>query len=292
MRPLKIALTVIIGFLVLFAAGRIINSKLEQNNWVDSSGRMDFKDRGKVDFTQTQISEGKYKIAFDSKGTDIYAHLYKPNKNEKVPAVIIVPAAGAAKEGQEELATLLTEQGYAVLVLDQRGIGETKWTMKDPQAEFDAFMQEKKETTEQLMTYDVLRAFDLMEQLEGIDGDKIILEGESMGGRFAMIAAAIEPKIKGVVVISSSGYGEITGPLKEYLDTVNPDHYISMISPRKLVMIHSPADTVIPIEQARKTFGLAKEPKDFIEMPKSCNHGYCDEIKGTLLKKLDEIRNS
>lgn len=292
MRPLKIALTILIGFLILFAAGRIINSKLEQNNWVDSTGRMAFTDREKVDFTQTQISEGKYKIVFDSKGTDIHAHLYKPEDNNEVPAIIIVPAAGAAKEGQEELATLLTEQGYAVLVLDQRGIGETKWTMGDAQTEFDAFMQKKEETTEQLMTYDVLRAFDLMKQLEGIDEDSIILEGESMGGRFAMIAAAIEPRIKGVAVISSSGYGPITGPLKEYFDTVNPDNYASLISPRKLVMLHSPADTVVPIQQARATFELAKEPKEFIEMPKSCNHGYCDEIRDTLLKKLGEIRNS
>ncbi len=292
MRPLNILITILIGFLVLFAAGRILNSKLEQNNWIDSTGRMNFNDRGKVDFTQTQISEGKYKIVFDSKGTDIYAHLYKPERKEKVPAVIVAPAAGAAKEGQEELAALLAEQGYAVLVLDQRGIGETKWAMEDPQTEFDAFMQERKETTEQLMTYDVLRAFDLMRQTEGIDEDNIILEGESMGGRFAMIAAAIEPEIKGVVAISSSGYGATTGPLKEYLDTVNPDHYVSLISPRKLVMIHSPADTVIPIQQARATFELAKEPKEFIEMPESCNHGYCDEIKDILLKKLLEVRNS
>ncbi|MFH0752890.1 MAG: acetylxylan esterase [archaeon] len=291
MKTLNIAITITIGFLLLFAAGRIINSQIEEKNWIDPNGRMVFPDRGEVKFTQTQISEGKYKIVYDSKGTDIHAHLYKPSVTN-APAVIIAPAAGAPKEGQEDFAKWLVDQGYAVLVLDQREIGETKWTAPDPQTEYDAFMQKKKETTEQLMIYDVLKAYDLMSQIEGVDENNIILEGESMGGRFAMVAAAIEPKIKGIIVISSSGYGTVTGPLKEYVDTINPDHYVNLISPRKLVMLHSPTDSVVPAILAQETYELAKEPKEFIEMPKPCNHGNCDEIRDTLLEKLEEIHNS
>lgn len=296
MKLLKTAAAIIALFLILFIGGRIINSQIEQGNWIDDHGRLNYPDRGAVEFTKERVRDEAThtleKIVYKSKGTNVYAHLYKPKKEGNVPAVIILPAAQAPKEGQAELAGWLAEKGYATLVPDQRGIGETKWAPKDAQAEFDEFMQNKKETTEQLMAYDALRAFDLMLQTEGIDTEKIMLEGESMGGRFAMIATALEPRINGAVIISSSGYGTTAGDFKIYLDTINPDNYVNLISPRKLVMFHSETDPVVPTEQAMQTFSLAKEPKEFITMPATCKHGFCDEIREQLLEKLEEIRNS
>jgi len=295
MKPANIAISIIIAFILLFAAGRIINSKIENNNWIDNYGRLSYPARGKAEFTRENILEtDQYtldKIVYNSKGTSIYANLYLPNK-ENSPAVIIAPAARAAKEGQDKFAKFLVGKGYAVLVLDQRGTGETKWVAKDPQTEFDAFMQEKKETTEQLMVYDILKAFDVMQDIDGVDPNNIITEGESMGGRFTMIATAIEPRIKGAIIISSSGYGTATGAIQAYLDTINPDNYVQLISPRKLVMFHSPTDTVIPLEMAKNTYSLAKEPKEFIEMPQPCNHGNCDPIYDTIAEKLEEMQNS
>lgn len=295
MRPLNIAVAIAVCFLLLFAAGRIINSKIEQGSFIDITGRLVYTDRGEAEFTNEPLEDKAgyklEKIMYKSKGTDMHAHLYRPHI-DNAPAVIIAPAAGAAKEGQKGLAEFLAGNGYAVLAIDQRGIGETQYTPRDAQTEFDEYMQQKKETTEQLMVYDVLRAFDVMSQTEGIDKSNIILEGESMGGRFAMIATAIEPRIKGIVVISSSGYGIVTGPMKEYIDTVNPDNYVHLISPRKLLMFHSATDTVVPPEMAKATYELAKEPKELIGMPPECIHGYCDQIRDQLLKTLEEIRNS
>lgn len=281
--------------LILFIGGRVINSQIPQQDWV-KDGRLSYNERGDADFTREKIKdESAYtldKIKYDSKGTDIYAHLYMPKKEGASPAVIILPAANAPKEGQEYLSTWLAGKGYAVLVLDQRGVGETKGSERDQQTEFDEFIQEKKETTEQLMIYDALKALDVLREIEGIDKDNIILEGESMGGRFAMVATALEPKVKGVVVISSSGYGETAADFKVYMDTINPDNYVQLISPRKIVMFHSLVDNVVPVTNAMNTFNLAKDPKEIIRMPQTCIHGFCDEIQDQLFQKLEEIRNS
>jgi len=291
----KAAIWTAILLLLLFAIGRMIDSKIEQGNWIDQNGRLSYPSRGSVKLTEDELEESadytKSKIAYDSKGTKVHALLFKPKK-DNAPAVIIAPAANAPKEGQEDFAKYLVSRGYATLIIDQRGIGETRWQPKSAQEEFDEFMQDKKETTEQLMVYDLLRAFDAMLETKGIDKNNIILEGESMGGRFAMIAAAIEPRIKGAVIISSSGYGNAAGPAKEYLDTVNPDMYVHLISPRRMAMFHSPIDKVVPIQNALATFERAKEPKAMIEMPPPCNHGNCDEIHDRIAEELLKIQNS
>ena len=62
----------------------------------------------------------------------------------------------------------------------------------------------KKEPFQHLMAYDALLAVKILGGMRGIEKDSIYIAGESMGGRNAIIAAAIDPGIKGVLAISSS----------------------------------------------------------------------------------------
>ena len=138
------------------------------------------------------------------------------------------------------------------------------------------------------MVYDVLKAFDLLKKEKGVDSSRVAVGGESMGGRYAVIAAAIDPNIKGALLLSTSGFGPMQPKTvqEKFIASINPDMYMDKISPRKLAMFHARNDSVIPYFQAEMTFSLAKNPKRFVEMPAPCDHGYCEPVYGAILEEL------
>ncbi len=80
-----------------------------------------------------------------------------------------------------------------------------------------------------LAVYDVLRSFDFLREQKEIDKNNIIVVGESMGGRYGIIASAIDNRIKGVIGISTSGFHISINPLIEgndYMISVDADNYI------------------------------------------------------------------
>jgi dipeptidyl aminopeptidase/acylaminoacyl peptidase len=167
----------------------------------------------------------------------------------------------------------LCENGVLTITLDYRTPSRTS------QQEFDDFVAGN-ETEQYKMVYDVLAAYDILTSNPNVDKQKIFVAGESMGGRFAIISAAIEGRIKAVLAISTSGYGvsgDINDPKVRFMLSIDPDNYIADISPRLLVMIHSTNDTTIPIQMAMNTFSNAKEPKEFDKIS-TCMHGYCTDM--------------
>ncbi|MEW6329391.1 MAG: alpha/beta fold hydrolase [Candidatus Micrarchaeota archaeon] len=243
--------------------------------------------RPPVKYTEELLSEtagGKiYKIKFQSRNATIYSLLTIPKRAgaEKLPGVVLLPGAGVTKESEQKLAGKMSALGFVVLTLDQRGIGETG----------NVFIEG--EPPDYAMLYDALRAFDLLKARAEVDSSNIIMIGGSMGGRFALIATAIEPNVKGVIGISTSGYDfsrtTFTSP-EQFLvaRSIDPNNYIGLISPRKVVLIHSTNDNVIPISLAQETFSRAKEPRAFYTV--ACNiHGFCEEMAPYLEKELRAI---
>ena len=54
--------------------------------------------------------------------------------------------------------------------------------------------------------------------------------------------------------------------------------------------LHSLNDNVISIEDARKTFSLANDPKRFVEFDEEkCIHGYCDPMRKIIEEEFKEI---
>ena len=124
------------------------------------------------------------------------------------------------------------------------------------------------------MVYDALRSFDLLSQIPEVDNKKIIMSGSSTGGRTAIIAVAIEKNIHSALIINSSGYNvkqQDDKELNNYIYSINLNNYISLVQPKKLIMIHSENDKVIPLEDAKITYNLARDPKDLIIL-NECNH--------------------
>jgi pimeloyl-ACP methyl ester carboxylesterase len=144
------------------------------------------------------------------------------------------------------------------------------------------------------MFYDALTAFDVLSSSTGsgesssgagdsnsdalgsINKSSIYMAGESMGGRVAIVAGAMEPRVAGVVGISTGGYGRMENQdymTRLYVRSIDPDNYVSMISPRKLLLLHSKGDSIVQVGIAERTFSYASEPKLLLE-DDGQDHGY------------------
>ncbi len=222
------------------------------------------------------------KISFQNRDTTVYALLRIPKSTENPSVAIILPGSTVPKEARQNVALLLQKEGVASLALDERGNGETKLASTNLQLEFLKFTQGT-EFLDVKMTLDALKAYDVLKAFP-VNRGKTFLIGESMGGRFAILAAAIDPSVAGVLVISSAGYGLPSGNTDletQYLRAIDPDNYVSLISPRPVFFIHSTTDAVIPVASAEKTFSIAGQPKNFSTV--ECSHGYCPQMDDAIV---------
>lgn len=248
-----------------------------------------------ITFNSTNNSLDIYKISFTSRPlleyeTTIYGLLFLPKGKDNLPGVILLPGGGGTKEAEAKLAALIASWGYAVLTIDQRGIGETGGYALSIEQDYQLFSKGK-EPYQHLSVYDVLRSADVLRAYSKINPENILLVGESMGGRYAIIATAIDSYIKGVIAISSAGFHVQRGQFavgNNFLLSIDPDNYIAKISPRKLFMIHGSNDTVVSLASARTTYEKAKEPKNFF-VAEGCTHGYCTYMQNELKKDLEII---
>ncbi len=263
---------------------------------VDKNGYLYYpSDRGPIKFRRDNYSETGTltisKVIYQSRQGNIYGLLVLPKfASELLPGVILLPGAGVGKESELKLAEKIAELGAAVLTIDQRGVGETNGIVPSLEDDYASFLKAI-EPHQHLMVYDALRAYDLLNSAPFIDSDRIIIAGESLGGRVAVIAAAIERNIKGALVISSSGFDfeEVneTG-VNAFLKSIDSDHYIGLIAPNKLVMMHNIHDNIIPLDSVLNSYKIAQEPKQLVLVnDTNCNHGYCESMHNGLVDALD-----
>jgi dienelactone hydrolase len=245
---------------------------------------------------ETKEGSQLFEITFKSRDLQIEGLLLKPETSGSrgdggLPGIVLLPGATVTKEREKGLARHLCSLGFASLTLDQRNLGGI-----DIQGDLQSFLKGA-EPIEHKMVYDALTAAEILRAQPDIDPDRIIYVGESNGGRFAIIACAIDQKARSVIAISTCGYGIdsaiASGNLQNpdtirFFRSIDPDTYLNKIPPRKLVMIHSRNDTLIPYEQAEVTYAKASQPKD-IHLVGCIVHGYCSEMSASLDEELKEI---
>ena len=286
---------VLIAAVLIFAALIYFLIPQGSDNWtVNKDGLLSYPDkRGNVDVTvlktETFPDHILETISFPSKDYTVEGLLRIPSTGNKVPGIVILPGATVPKEGTQTLAGIFSRMGYASIGIEQRNRGGV-----DFRYDYELW-KNGKEPVEHKMVYDALLAVDVLRQEPSIDPEKIAIIGESNGGRFAIIAAAIDPKISGVIGISTSGYdteSQIAGltdeSLKRFYRSIDPETYLRFIPPRKFVMLHSINDTIIPIQLAEKTFKKASEPKQFYSVTTG-THGYSEGMMEPLEKELKEL---
>ncbi len=235
-------------------------------------------------------------VQFQSRDANMAALLRVPRswmsgdeKNGSIPGIVLLPGATVTKEKEQKLARYLADLGFASITLDQRNLGGI-----DPKADLQMFLKGE-EPTEHKMVYDALAAGEILRSRPEIDPMRIIYAGESNGGRFAIIACALDRSSRGVLAISTCGYatdaaigsaGAVDKDLVRFYRSIDPETYLVKIAPRPLAMIHSLNDTIIPYKLAEQTFARAVPPKRLHTV--GCNvHGYCSQMNDEIEKELD-----
>lgn len=261
-----------------------------------SANKSEVKKREKFQYEIIERNDTylKAKIVFNDYGKNISGLLTLPISNKKVPAILVLPAASATKESREWYGDLLKDMGYASLIIDQRGIGESGGDIHSIMEDYSTY-QAGGIPTQNLFVEDAINATNVLSSIKEIDKNKIAILGESMGGRYAIIAAAKDERIKIALIISSAGFkGNYSDEkFNEFVATLNPNYYIGKITPRKVVMFHSDNDTVVLIDDANYTYSFAKDPKEMVIV--HCYHGYCaqmfDKIKTNLQEAFSKSNN-
>lgn len=289
-----------IGWLVF--PGSIPATKDNSIDWtVDKDGMLDyhlFMPSYHLSQEEVEGNSSLFLVQFTSRGTHIEGLLKIPEysgidsdgaeKNETFPGIVLLPGASVTKEREQGLAKSLADLGFATLTLDQRNLGAI-----NVNADLEQFM-EGNEPVEHLMVDDALAAAEILRSQPEIDRELIIYAGESNGGRSALIACALDKRARGVLAISTSGYGTNTAlaqsgivdeDLIRFYRSIDPDTYLPLIAPRPIVMVHSRNDTVIPYPLAEQTYDLASQPKSLVAV--GCTvHGYCQEMNEGVEKGL------
>jgi uncharacterized protein len=293
----------IIGLIILLSMAWLFSTDLglilKGNGWdVSDEGILTYSVSSPKYDTSPPEKDGNSTISivgFQSRGAQIAGLLRIPGRrqntgaqNKSIPGIVLLPGATVTKEREQGLAKYLADLGYATITIDQRNLGAV-----DVKGDLGMFIKGI-EPIEHRMVYDALAAAEILRSHPSIDPSRIIYIGESNGGRFAVIACALDAKAVGVLAISTCGYGTdaaiVSARLTDqdmirFYRSIDPESYLGEIPPRSLVMIHSLNDTVIPYQNAAQTYARGFLPKAFHAV--GCRmHGYCTEMNPFIEKEL------
>ena len=283
-----------IGLIILMSAllaGCTDTQPVERTYSVNSSGALS------VQCTPVQVTENILRtddnvtisrLVLHTPHGDVFGLLASPAKPKA--AFVHAPGAGNKKEGHEGRAVSYAQNGYAYLVLDIRGNGgETAGYPLDFEKDFELYQNngfpEYYDTV-----CDIINARQFLTSRYDVP---VYATGESNGGRYAAVATATDPGFAGYVGISTSGFGragdnpQFKEDAKKFLLSIDPDIYISAISPRPVILFHAPDDPIIPFGDGRKLYELAKEPKKFF--PFNGTHGVNGEVDQVLIAEYAQI---
>ncbi len=235
---------------------------------------------------------------FESVGEHLIGTIYVGLGHGKKPTTLLLHGLPGF-EKNVDIAYALREAGWNVLIPHYRGC----WG-SDGNYRFTG------------IPTDVKNAITLMETKPYVDEDRIYLVGHSLGAWAAIITAAQEDRIKGVVAIAGGiTSAEVSDRIKIYLENIieqklikgitseealqdwrkmgrelASQDWIAKISPRPLLMIGGAEDTLITPEQVKALFERAKEPKKLVII-EGADHVFTKKRR-TLVKKVTSWLNA
>jgi len=235
----------------------------------------------------------KSKIILHTASGDVVTYLAAPDRPKA--AVVYVPGAGETIAAHEGRMLQYANAGYAFLFVDTRGRGGETPGVPFGQAliQQDFAKFQSGEWPQYYLTIcDLVNARQLLSARYSVP---VYALGSSNGGRYAAIAAGVDPGVAGYVGISTSDWGVLdtvneqgyTGDPVRFATSLEPGTYIGTIAPRPVWIFHNATDPIIPFGDGEALFEHAREPKTFIEFLGS--HGINGDVDNRVLMQWAQI---
>lgn len=226
------------------------------------------------------------RVVFRNGQGDVFAIAAIPDN--PVAGFVLAPGAGVKKEGHLGRAEEYASYGYAYLVLDVRGNGgETGGHPMDLERDFQKFLAGDWPQY-YLSICDISSARIYLQENARIP---VYATGESNGGRYAAIAAALDREFAGYIGISTSGFSRAgdayTGDARKFLLSVDPETAAEKMNGRSSWIFHAPGDPIIPYSAGRAFFAVLPEPKAFFTF--NGTHGQNEETDARILGECAQI---
>jgi dipeptidyl aminopeptidase/acylaminoacyl peptidase len=216
-------------------------------------------------------------------GITLKGWLIKPSRQKHhLAAIIICHGVGANRSDFTDLAVHLSRRGYLVLAFDFRAHGASEGRRTSL-----GYHEQK----------DIEAALAYLRSHPEVDRDRIGIYGFSMGGVAAILTASTGRAFS--AVIADSAYANLRDQIRHvirgfyhlpafpFLDLsvvayeiyfrvgvrdVDPERVIAGLWPIPVFIIAGKGDDLIPVENGRRLFRAAKEPKELWVIPVS-GHG-------------------
>lgn len=235
----------------------------------------------------------KTRIVMHTQSGVVVTYLAAP----KNPTAVIVysPGAGEKLSGHEGRMVRYAAAGYAFMFTDTRGNGaETPGVPFSPQlVQQDYSRFEKGEWPQYYLSIcDLVSAQKIVTERFSVP---VYATGSSNGGRYAAVAAGVDPQFAGYVGISTSDWGLLDSTIQQgysgdpvrFATSVEPSTYLSKITPRPVWIFHALNDPIIPFSNGKQFFEQAKEPRIFSEF--SGDHGINSDVDTQIIMHLRQI---
>lgn len=215
-------------------------------------------------------------------GVNIAAELYPAAGQAEAPAVVVchgLPAGNVADPddpGYPGLAGSLQAEGFSTLIFNFRGCGQSG-------GDLDAAAWRR----------DLSNAVDYVAGT--LRSSLLFIVGFSAGAATSVSVAAQDPRVDAVALLACPAsfnslrreenaralleqcrrVGTIRDPafppsLKKWgagFVEASPERWIARISPRPVLIVHGEADDVVPVQDARRLYAKAGEPKELVLLP-------------------------
>jgi dienelactone hydrolase len=293
---IRIAFSITVLLIVLIALTGCSGTPAQSTYSVDDNGVLSLSCTPVTTTEKVLFSNETYtksKILMHSSSGDVVSYLGAPKQPKA--AIVYSPGAGERLAGHEERMVRFATAGYAFLFVDTRGNGgETAGIPFSQQLILQDYTKFDKGEMPQyyLNICDLVSAQKILSRRYNVP---VYAVGSSNGGRYAAVAAGVDPQFAGYIGISTSDWGlldslhqqGLSGDPVRFAVSIEPGTYIGKITPRPVWIYHNKTDPIIPFTSGQQLYEKAQEPKNFTEF--SGDHGINPDVDNRIIMQWAQI---